>query len=43
VYSNLIAIRKSLNLTGEEVAKLIGVNKATYSKKENGTIKFSLT
>ena len=42
VYERLKELRVSKNILGEETAKLIGVTKATYSKKENGIIKFSL-
>ncbi|MFL0196452.1 helix-turn-helix transcriptional regulator [Clostridium sp. WILCCON 0269] len=35
-------LRTNKKLTCEQMANLIGVSKATYSKKENGLIKFSL-
>lgn len=35
-------LRLSKNLSGDDMAKLLGLSKGTYSKKENGTVKFSL-
>ncbi|WP_147564672.1 helix-turn-helix transcriptional regulator [Clostridium tyrobutyricum] len=35
-------LRLKNNLSCEEMANLIGVSKASYSKKENGLVKFSL-
>ena len=34
--------RENLGLRQEDFAKIIGVSKVNYSKKENGSIKFSL-
>lgn len=34
--------RTKKGLSGEVIAKLIGVNKATYSKKENEIVRFTL-
>lgn len=42
MYENLRYLRKQNNISGEEIAKSLGLTKATYSKKENGLVKFSL-
>ncbi len=42
MYENLRQLRKQCNISGEEVARILGLTKATYSKKENGLVKFSL-
>lgn len=34
--------RESLNLKQEDFAKIINVSTVNYSKKENGSVKFSL-
>jgi len=34
--------RESINATQDEFARIIGVSKVNYSKKENGQVKFSL-
>lgn len=34
--------RESLGMKQEEFARIINVSKVNYSKKENGTVKFSL-
>lgn len=36
-------LRVENNLSCKKMADLIGVSKASYSKKENGIVKFSLT
>lgn len=36
----LAALRRYRNMTHEEMGKLIGVNKATYSNKERGLSQF---
>ncbi|HJA81817.1 MAG TPA: helix-turn-helix domain-containing protein [Candidatus Mediterraneibacter intestinipullorum] len=36
------AFRESLGLRQEDFAKIIGTSKVNYSKKENGSIRFSL-
>lgn len=35
-------LRRSKGLTGDQMAEIIGLTKASYSKKETGSIKFSL-
>lgn len=35
-------LRIEKGLSCQDMARLIGVTKATYSKKENGSVKFSL-
>jgi DNA-binding XRE family transcriptional regulator len=42
MYEGLISIRTKMNVKGEQLANLLGVTVATYSRKENGIIKFSL-
>lgn len=42
MYEKLRTSRIEKNLKGEEIAKMLGLTKSTYSKKENGLIKFSL-
>ena len=40
--SSIKAFRESMGLKQEEFAKIINVSTVNYSKKENGTVKFSL-
>lgn len=42
MYKKLKEMRQQENVSGEELAKVLGITKATYSKKENGLVKFSL-
>lgn len=42
MYEKLKEIRRLHSVNGEELAIVLGLTKATYSKKENGTVKFSL-
>lgn len=39
---NVKEYRSNKGVKGETLAKIIGVNKATYSKKENEQVRFSL-
>jgi DNA-binding XRE family transcriptional regulator len=39
---NLAKLRKVHGYTGDYMANLLSITKATYSKKENGNIKISL-
>lgn len=40
--SSVKAFRESLGLKQEDLAKIIHVSTVNYSKKENGSVKFSL-
>lgn len=40
--SHVKAFRESLGMKQEEFAKIINVSTVNYSKKENGSVKFSL-
>lgn len=42
MYEKLRKIRNDKGVKGEEMANLLGLKKATYSKKENGQVKFLL-
>lgn len=42
-YTYLKAIRKTLNITQQNLAEHLGCTKATYCKMENGDIPFPLT
>lgn len=42
MYTKLRELRVSQNISGEELAQILNLTKATYSKKENGLVKFSL-
>ena len=42
MYENLRSLRKKRGLTCEQMAKVIGVQKSTYSKKERGAVTFTL-
>ncbi|PIC88399.1 transcriptional regulator [Sporosarcina sp. P21c] len=37
---NLVRLRKEAGLSQEELAKIIGINKTTYSNKERGVHQF---
>ena len=39
---NLKQLRKKGNIKSKDVAKMLDISKANYSKKENGIINFSL-
>jgi transcriptional regulator with XRE-family HTH domain len=42
ILSNIKTIREARNVTGEYVATQMGITQATYNRKENGEIEFSL-
>ena len=43
MYENLRRIRKERGMTCEQMGKVIGIQKSTYSKKEHGKVPFTLT
>lgn len=42
MYEKLRSLRHEKELTGEYMAIKLGIQKAAYSKKENGLLRFSL-
>ncbi|WP_195604486.1 helix-turn-helix domain-containing protein [Clostridium tyrobutyricum] len=42
MYKKLRELRIKHNISGVEMAKLLNITKASYSKKELGSVKFSL-
>ena len=42
MFEKLRQMRKARKITGEEMAKKLGIQKAGYSKKERGSVAFTL-